>query len=561
MDAELFLQQFGALAQGEGGIKKLRDLILQLAVRGMLVEQNPADEPASAILQNIRSDHKAKKKSTIPIAYAAEQFPLPSKWAWTCLGEIAAYGVPQKINGNAEILPDTWVLDLEDIEKDTSRLLQRIKASERAFQSTKTAFQKDDVLFGKLRPYLNKVLVAPEAGICTTEIVPIRSREAISPHYIRLVLQSPMTMRTIERLMYGMKMPRLGTGDANNLPFPLPPLAEQRRIVAKVGELMALCDTLEAEQEAQRTLKTLGVQSTLHHLCEAETPASFGTSLNILERTFGNWFDDLATVKRLRSTIVQLAVQGKLVPQDPNDEPASVLLKRIEAEKKRLMKEGVIKREREYAPIDPSSIPLELPDAWEWVRFGNLFKLSEYGTSEKATEFGDIPVYSMGHIQDGVLVEKQFKFLRRNSESLPKLFLKHHDILFNRTNSYDLVGKAAAYEGESNTHTFASYLIRVELLHEFIDCFYANKYLNSPLCRVTQIEPEITNQTNQANFNGTKLQNILFPLPPLAEQKRIVAKVDELMTLCDRLEAHITYIQTLNTYLTDSIIHIMLEVA
>lgn len=561
MDADLFLQKFGHLAQGEGGIKKLRDVILQLAVQGKLVAQNPADENASIILKKIKTEQKSKKNQDSSTPNDSELYPLPAKWVWTRLGHIAAYGVPQKVNGNDEITPDTWVLDLEDIEKDTSRLLQRVNSEERSFQSAKTVFQKGDVLFGKLRPYLNKVLVSDDAGVCTTEIVPIRAKAEVNPNYIRLVLQSPMTMRAIERLMYGMKMPRLGTSDANNLSFPLPPLAEQKRIVAKVDELMALCDKLEAEQKAQRTLKTQAMQSTLHHLTSAESSASFGTSLNILARTFGNWFDDLATVKHLRATILQLAVQGKLVPQNPTDEPASELLKRIEAEKKQLVKEGRIKTPKPLPPIKDAEIPFLLPDGWQWVRLETLATLITKGSSPKwqgveYLEKGLLFITSENVGAYDLLLHKRKYVDPKFNEIEPRSILQKNDILMNIVGAS--IGRTAIYNiDEVANINQAVCLIRI--VQNVIDNQFFLHFCNSEHCLEQMFDKQVDNA--RANLSMGNIAKFAVPLPPLAEQKRIVTKVDELMTLCDQLEAHITHTQTLNTHLMDSLIHRMTEAA
>ena len=151
------------------------------------------------------------------------------------------------------ISDETWVLDLEDIEKDTSKLLQKCRFSERRSLSDKNSFQAGDVLYGKLRPYLNKVIVADEAGVCTTEILPVRCYGPFSSNYFKFALKSPYFINYVNARSYGMKMPRLGTEDGRKAYFPLPPLAEQHRIVAKVDELMALCDALKTRiNEAQR---------------------------------------------------------------------------------------------------------------------------------------------------------------------------------------------------------------------------------------------------------------------------------------------------------------------
>jgi type I restriction enzyme S subunit len=258
-DARFTLNVLPALTTRPDQIKRLRQTILNLAVRGKLVPQDATDEPASELLKRIAAE-KARlvragelKKAVIETTGRRDDdapFDLPSSWIWTCLGNVAQYGSLAKVGSNKNIPDEMWVLDLEDIEKDTSRLIERVSSSARSFQSAKTAFERGDVLFGKLRPYLNKALVADQEGVCTTEIVPIRGYCGLVPEYVRLVLKSQLTMARVDQLMYGMKMPRLGTADAVALGFPLPPLAEQHRIVAKVDELMALCDRLEASLTA-----------------------------------------------------------------------------------------------------------------------------------------------------------------------------------------------------------------------------------------------------------------------------------------------------------------------
>ena len=243
------------------GIKKLRELILELAVRGKLVPQDANDEPASVLLERIAAEKAQlvkegklkKQKPLLEIGEDEKPFELPESWLWVRLNEIADY------NGRPNIDPvkidnETWLLDLEDIEKDTSKLIYRAKYSERDSKSSKSTFKKGDVLYGKLRPYLNKVIVADDDGICTTEIVAIVPSEAIYAEFLKYLLKSPTFLNYVNSLMYGVKMPRLGTEDALQSVHSLPPLKEQHRIVAKVDELMALCEQLKTRlADAQTT--------------------------------------------------------------------------------------------------------------------------------------------------------------------------------------------------------------------------------------------------------------------------------------------------------------------
>ncbi len=203
------------LAGAPNGIKKLRELILELAVRGKLVPQYPNDEPASELLKRIAEEKtrlvaEGKIKKQKPLTEIDEEalpFELPAGWVWTRLGEITNFGSTIKKD---EIPEDAWVLDLEDIEKDTSKLLQKARFYDRNSLSDKNSFTKGDVLYGKLRPYLNKVLVAEDDGFCTTEILPFRCHGPFVAHYFVIALKSPYFLSYVNAKSYGMKMPRDG---------------------------------------------------------------------------------------------------------------------------------------------------------------------------------------------------------------------------------------------------------------------------------------------------------------------------------------------------------------
>jgi type I restriction enzyme S subunit len=256
--AALLAQHFDTAFAAPNGIKKLRELILTLAMQGKLVPQDPNDPPASELLKEIETEKKrlvkaGKIKAPKPLPLVTEEekpYALPKGWEWVRLGQICEYNGRDNVAPEL-IAPDAWLLDLEDIEKGSSRLIYRAKYSERQSKSTKSTFVKGDVLYGKLRPYLDKVIVADSDGVCTTEIVPIVPCQALNPEFLRLLLKRPAFLTHVNSLMYGIKMPRLGTEDAVQSIHPLPPILEQRRIVAKIDELMARCDALEKLRTAQ----------------------------------------------------------------------------------------------------------------------------------------------------------------------------------------------------------------------------------------------------------------------------------------------------------------------
>lgn len=233
----------------------LRRTILSLAIKGKLVPQKPNDGLASQEYVEILarkaewiSNGKVRKQPTLNrLSEAEHPWELPETWFWCRLGEVTTYGSTEKADLQ-DTTPETWVLELEDIEKDTSRLLTKVRAQERRFQSSKNRFSRGDVLYGKLRPYLDKVVLADEDGVCTTEIIPITIYSGILPEYLRWFLKSPFFKSYANGSTHGMNLPRMGTEAGRNAVFPLPPLAEQKRIVAKVHELMTLVDQLETQQ-------------------------------------------------------------------------------------------------------------------------------------------------------------------------------------------------------------------------------------------------------------------------------------------------------------------------
>lgn len=279
--------------------KKLRQKILDLAIHGKLVPQDPNDEPASVLLEHIKAEKerlikegkikgskKSAKASDTP-HYENVPFEVPEGWVWVTLGSISNYGT--SINVQVEDIDcNEWVLELEDIEKDTAKVIQYLNKKERNINGIRHKFQKGDILYSKLRTYLNKVLVASNNGFCTTEIMPFGTYGILSNEYICHVLRSNYFLDYTLQCGYGVKMPRLSTNDACKGMIPLPPLAEQQRIVDEINHWFALIDMIEQNKS-----------------------------------------DLQAAIKQTRSKILDLAIHGKLVPQDPNDEPASELLKRI----------------------------------------------------------------------------------------------------------------------------------------------------------------------------------------------------------------------------------------
>lgn len=279
-----------------------------------------------------------------------------------------------------------------------------------------------------------------------------------------------------------------------NLLIPIPPLAEQERIVAKIEELLPLVEEYdEAEQK-----------------------------ISALNRDFP---------EMLRKSILQQAVQGKLTERDSSDESASELLKRIHAEKARLVAEGKIKKEKTLPVISDADQPFDIPDTWAWTSIAETCTNIQYGTSEKSAPSGRVAVLRMGNLQGGKIDYSNLVYTS-NDYDIERCHLEYNDLLFNRTNSKELVGKTAIYKAEMPA-IYAGYLIRVTPI--LIDSDYLNYVMQSHFFKKYCLAVK-TDAIGQSNINAEKLKRFVFPLPPLAEQKRIVARVEELLAACDMLK-------------------------
>ncbi|WP_288955435.1 restriction endonuclease subunit S [uncultured Polaribacter sp.] len=279
-----FLQDhFKSFFNETTNIKKLRETVLQLAVQGKLTADWRSRHPelvsgsnhASQLLKRIQEekaqlikDKKIKKEKALPPITKDEiPYELPNGWVWCRLGNYAHYGALSKYE-NEDASIDTWVLELEDIEKGSSELLKKVRFSERDFKSTKSVFKSSDVIYGKLRPYLDKVIVADEDGVCTTEMIPIKSFGSSNPEYLRWYLKHPDFIEYANSSTHGMRMPRMGTDVAKKVLISVPSLEEQKVIVEKVNTLMSLCNALEQEVQQSQKHSELLMQSVLREVFE-----------------------------------------------------------------------------------------------------------------------------------------------------------------------------------------------------------------------------------------------------------------------------------------------------
>ncbi|EDF3632330.1 restriction endonuclease subunit S [Salmonella enterica subsp. enterica serovar Newport] len=530
------------------GIKKLRELILELAVRGKLVPQDPNDEPASVLLKRIAAEKaelvkqgKIKKQKPLPeISEEEKPFELPMGWEWTRLGSISNYGFCDKAEPE-DVTPETWILELEDIEKVTSKLINKVTFAERPFKSSKNRFSQGDVLYGKLRPYLDKVIVANEPGVCTTEIIPITSYGNIYPEFLRLLLKAPNFIIYANSSTHGMNLPRLGTEKAQQAVIELAPIQEQLRIVSRVDKLMSLCDQLEQHSLTSLDAHQQLVETLLTTLTDSQNADELAENWARISEHFDTLFTTEASIAALKQTILQLAVMGKLVPQDPNDEPASELLKRIAQEKAQLVKDGKMKKQKPLPPISDEEKPFELPIGWEWCRLGECINLIS-GQHLKPDEYeeechGEMLPYITGPAEFGLISPTYSKYTNEKRAIAAK-----GDILITCKGA----GLGKLNVADTNIaisrQLMAINVIRMnsEYLKIILDSMYG--YFQSKGVGIAIL--------------GISREDVMEPLimlPPFEEQKRIMENLYKLNFLIEDIKFRIKSAQQTQLHLADAL--------
>lgn len=547
----------GSNGQSPHGIKKLRELILELAVRGKLVPQDPNDDPASTLLEKIAKEKaklikEGKIKKQKPLSEITEDekpFKLPQSWEWTRLEEIG-HDWGQKTPESEFTYIDVSSIDNNVGYVKDPKVLGASEAPSRARKIVKVG----TVIYSTVRPYLKNICVidqeySPEP-IASTAFAILHPLQQMPGRYIFSFLRSPVFVRYVESVQTGIAYPAINDRQFWGGLIPLPPLAEQHRIVAKVDELMALCDKLEQQQSnSNETHQTL-VETLLATLTTVADPADFAQGWQRIEVHFDTLFTTEESIDQLKQTILQLAVMGKLVPQDPNDEPASVLLEKIAKEKTRLIKEGKIKKQKPLPEISEDEKPFGLPKEWEWARLGIISAKITDGDHKTPPRIPEgYRLLSAKNVRDGYLdfencdLISEEHYLKSRERCLPQT----GDLLIVSVGG--TIGRTSLVPEDSDFSLVRSVALIKPLL---FNSYYLKHAMDSELL--------------QASIHGRKrggaqpclylseISEFMFSLPPLTEQYRIVAKVDELLALCGTLKERLHDAQITQVQLADAIV-------
>lgn len=528
------------LVDAPKGMRNLRGLILELAVRGKLVQQEINDEPIDKLLRRLAEDEAQlfeagqirRRKPLAPIAEADWRFDPPEGWRWVRLEDLAfpQAGFAFKSVGFNDVGHGLPLIRIRDVgQRSSGTFYAGSYRSEFIVENGDYVVSMD----GEFR-------VAPwEGGAAllnqrVTRLIffgaeTARRFIAISLQARLLELQGTKAYTTVDHLS--------GRQIAEAL-ICLPPVAEQHRIVAKVDELMTMCDRLEARQGNAESVHIQLVQALLDSLTQAADAEDFAASWRRLAEHFNILFTTEASIDALKHALLQIAVMGKLVPHDPSDESVADLLARVSASKDQYLEVNGLRRQKALEPKSASEPPFEVPAGWEWRTVDDVLHVTggvTLGRKLGGRRTLSRPYLRVANVQRGRLEMDHVKYIDVPYDEVEKYTLKNGDLLITEGGDWDKVGRTAIWRDELPECLHQNHVFRARTMSADLDPRWVEIYLNSKAAR-DYFSGSSKQTTNLASINMTQLRACAFPVLPLTEQKRIVAKVDQLMALCDQLK-------------------------
>ena len=572
-----FLDEFGTLAESAEGVPKLRELILELAVRGKLVEQDPSDDSAKDLLVRIRTERKRqianktirRGKELPPRNDEKLGFTIPSTWQWSQFGELGDWGA-----GATPRRGDTRYYGGEIVWLKSGELNDGIvtdseeNITDKALEDCSLRLnQPGDVLVAMYGATIGKLAIA---GVeCTTNqaVCACTCFDGVFNRFLFLLLKA--FKRYFIANSSGAAQPNFSKEKIVRTSAPIPPLTEQHRIVSKVDELMGLCDRLEAVQGERRGVRVRLNRSSLDRLTSVSGVGARqrGSELSAAWQRVCDHFEVLydtpETLPDLRQTILQLAVQGKLVPQDPNDEPAEKLLQKLNSRREELIANGDLPKSK-IVPLTDHELDITAPEHWEWSRLNELVEVMNSGWSPACepnptndeSEWGVLKTTS---VQSFVFWEHEHKRLPDNLEPRPEAEAKRGDLLMTRAGPQNRVGISCLVRKVRPRLMISDKIIRFHLIEPFMYDEFVALCLNAGVSQQHIEKSKSGMAASQMNISQSKFRVTPIPVPPHAEQKRIVSKVTHLLSQVTRLESTLTRRESTRTQLLTAAIHSILE--
>ena len=535
------------------GIKKLRELILELAVRGKLVPQDPNDEPASELLKRIAVEKaelvkqgKIKKQKPLPeISEEEKPFELPGGWEWTRLINLGIWalgsGFPNVVQGSTD--KEILMCKVSDMN---------LEGNEKFIFSTKNTISKDladeykikisepgTIIFPKIGGAIatNKRRILVQDTAIDNNCLGIKPCDAISGEWFYLILNT----LDMSKYQSGTSIPAINQSVIGSIPIALPSLKMQEKIVSYVITLMSLCDQLEQQSLTSLDAHQQLVETLLGTLTDSQNAEELAENWARISEHFDTLFTTEASVDALKQTILQLAVMGKLVPQDPNDEPASELLKRIAQEKAQLVKEGKIKKQKPLPPISDEEKPFELPEGWEWCRIGNIVNIKSELVSPK--DYLNLYQVAPDIIEKGTGRVISNRTVKESGVKGPNSRFYKGQIVYSKIRPSLSKVFLAEYNGLCSADMYP------------LDCYinpnYLLKYILSIpfLMQVKKAE----NRIKMPKLNSDSFYNIIVAIPPYNEQQAIFDKINSIEAVCNGLISYIGIYHKTQLHLADAL--------
>ncbi|OGC93177.1 MAG: hypothetical protein A2W25_06030 [candidate division Zixibacteria bacterium RBG_16_53_22] len=537
MNSDWLLKNFEQISEAPDAIPRLRRFILDLAVRGKLVEQNPDDEPAVELLKRIEAEKERlskagelRKHHTQPLDKEQIAFTIPSAWSWTHLAQIGIINPQNDSEDNAEASFVPMRMIYAEYRQPSEHEIRPWGEIRRGF----THFADGDVGLAKITPCFENGKstvfrnLTGGIGAGTTELHIVRPIFVVADYILIFLKSSHFIEAGIPKMTGTAGQKRVPKDYFAFSPFPLPPLAEQHRIVAKVDELMALCDKLEAAQAKRERRRDRLVAATLRGLDNGDDSSEPGGHPTLEEsaRFYFNHLPHLTThpehIQQLRQTILNLAVRGQLAPRIVSEGTAESVIEEINSARKKLLAEGKIGRYLPLSPVNGDEVLFAIPSEWRWMRLGDITFCRDgeripVSREERQHRQGPFDYYGASGVIDKIdafLFDKPLLLIGEDGANL-----------INRSTPIAFIARGQFWV---NNHAHVLDGISEGFLR------YVEVFINA-----TDLKPYVTG-TAQPKMNQAKMNSIPVALPPLAEQHRIVAKVVELMALCGELEARLT---------------------
>ena len=486
--------------------QELKNSILQLAIQGKLVEQRPEEGTAEELFARIQEEKqrlivekKIKKEKPLPeITDDEKPFDIPESWKWVKLGEIVTVLGGKRIPAGRQLTTENTgykYIRVSDMKDGTVLTDELLYVPSDIFPSiARYIIHKEDVYI-TVAGTIGRVGKIPEEidGANLTENADRLVFSILEQNWLIKCLESNIVQSQIVNVTTKVGQPKLAIKRIQELIIPLPPLAEQKRIVAKIEELLPYIDRYEQ-------------------------------AWSKLEQFNSRFPEDM------KKSLLQYAIQGKLVEQRPEEGTAEELFARIQEEKQRLIAEKKIKKEKPLPEITDDEKPFDIPESWKWVRWGDLSQSIQYGYNAPAQESGRIKMVRISDIQDGRVMWDSVPYCEIKEEDIPAYLLGSNDILFARTGG--TVGKSYLVKEVPEEAIYAGYLIRTQ--YSSLLCPEYLKYFMESQLYWEQLRNG-TIATAQPNCNGKTLSKMILPLPPIVEQKRIIEKLEQLLPLCEQL--------------------------